>query len=348
MRINESVRSPLTLNPFNQAPEQNPMVLPPGLEQSFTRGAAPRQISRPAPAVSARPFTHFNQDIVAKDPNACGTTSLAMVLANMGLIPRTYAAAKQLDQQMRPGGIFTTPSQLTRAANAHGIHAAGINHATIDDLRKQLAAGHKVMAMLDGPHWVVVTGVIVRKGVECVVTADPAYPDDPKDRLYEGERGFHVIEASAFFARGAAPLGAGYVQNLTGFSNYIHVFSTEAVQSRDSDLRATNEIATTATSFVNGLALIGEGNATGVSSVLGSLLSVPHALVVAPISAAFGAEAGGVASVVDTLVTGGGPAMLGGAIAAAAGADEKTKNTVETVVNAIFNPIGFLVHLFGG
>ncbi|MHB2015324.1 MAG: cysteine peptidase family C39 domain-containing protein [Candidatus Xenobia bacterium] len=116
-------------------------------------------------------FVLFDQHAVAPgDPDACGTTSLAMVLASAGRIPPTIAAAQALDQQTRPRRFFTPADALRDAAAAHGLQARKSYDCSLVDLANATARGPVILLIKpDLPHYVVALSATV----DHVVIADP-------------------------------------------------------------------------------------------------------------------------------------------------------------------------------
>lgn len=111
--------------------------------------------------------TAQNSEGVAEDDNACGTTSLAMVLSYFGKIPQEkragmlpkvdVAKARALDQEVRAWGKYSSPDDLIRGARSHGLNAECYNNSSLNELKQNLACNRPVMLMMPGPHWVVAT-----------------------------------------------------------------------------------------------------------------------------------------------------------------------------------------------
>jgi uncharacterized protein YvpB len=83
------------------------------------------------------------------DTNACGTTSLAMMLSYWGR-PTTH---EQIDREIRTADLPTSPDEAVRYANAHGMRAAIKTDASLEDLAAQIDQGHPVQVLIDPLDW---------------------------------------------------------------------------------------------------------------------------------------------------------------------------------------------------
>lgn len=126
--------------------------------------------------------------------NACGTTSLAMIMSYLG-VPMTH---EDIDNAIRRMDIFTAPNDIIEFARDHGLEAEGYNHGTFDELKSHIDAGHPVECLIqsdtslggsaNGPHYVAVTGYETdpATGQEYVLYHDPNWGDDPSTAAMEG------------------------------------------------------------------------------------------------------------------------------------------------------------------
>lgn len=123
-------------------------------------------------------FPLFNQRDVANDPNACGPTGLAMILAAEGLMPPTIEAARELDKDTRISRLGVGASDLVTAAEKRGLQGSALNNSSSNEMRQALERGNRVMAMIDNggnPHWIDVLEMRPNgQGGETMVYADPA------------------------------------------------------------------------------------------------------------------------------------------------------------------------------
>jgi hypothetical protein len=126
--------------------------------------------------------------------NACGTTSLSMVLKYFR-VPAAAADVKAIDRAIRPSSrdakidSFTAPIDIVRYAQRQGMRATLHNHSTSKDLEAMLAQGVPPMILYDwdaptgkGLHYVVVSGQREQNGQREWQLHDPSgyawYIDD--------------------------------------------------------------------------------------------------------------------------------------------------------------------------
>jgi hypothetical protein len=106
----------------------------------------PPAIVLPAPVRDVRGFGAYLLD--QGETNACGTTSLAMILdfwaGHAGACPRT-----QIDAEIRRAEVGTSPTRLVGWARAHGLRAAATNHAGWEGLRPWLDRGVPVQLLVE-------------------------------------------------------------------------------------------------------------------------------------------------------------------------------------------------------
>jgi hypothetical protein len=119
--------------------------------------------------------------------NACGTTSLAMIMTYLGVT----LSHEDIDNAIRRMDIFTSPNDIVDFARSKGLEAEEYNHGTWDELKSQIDAGHPVEALIesdtslggsaDGIHWIAITGYETdpATGQEYVIYHDPNWGDDP-------------------------------------------------------------------------------------------------------------------------------------------------------------------------
>jgi len=98
--------------------------------------------------------------------NACGTTSLAMIMSYLG-VPETK---DQIDAEIRRWNTFTSPEDLVDFARSKGLEAEGYNNGSWEDVKSQIDQGHPVQCMIQadydygdgtaihGQHYVAITG----------------------------------------------------------------------------------------------------------------------------------------------------------------------------------------------
>jgi uncharacterized protein YvpB len=98
--------------------------------------------------------------------NACGTTSLAMIMTYLG-VPETK---DEIDAEIRRMNTFTSPEDLVDFARSKGLEAEGYNNGSWEDVKSQIDQGHPVQCMIqadydygdgtsiNGQHYVAITG----------------------------------------------------------------------------------------------------------------------------------------------------------------------------------------------
>ncbi len=95
------------------------------------------------------------------DQNACGTTSLAMIMQFLG----KKVSRQEIDQKIRPVDGPTAPDDVVEYARAQGFNAEMYNKGSVEEIKKFLDRGIPVQALIDPDvgsdttlHYVVVTG----------------------------------------------------------------------------------------------------------------------------------------------------------------------------------------------
>ncbi len=277
----DSFRS--SLSPLNRGPTVLDVNGAKGIDPLFVPNAPGfRPLAPPANFIGTDPatWTLFDQNQVAGDPNACGTTTLSMILATLGVIPKTLDAAKAVDQEVRAWGGFSAPEDLEQFAKSKGLFSEGYNDQSFGDLKDHLAAGRSVMAMVNGgddPHWVAVQNVSEQNGQEMVTYADPG-----------GGKSVTVTreEFEKMWDKPMQGMG-GFVNGLAGFHNFLQVIDKKPVPaSNDFSIAATQAAADGVSDMGNALhdfkTIFTDGNiggiVTGTTGLVGGLVSTLSAI----------------------------------------------------------------------
>ena len=220
---------------------------------------------------------HFNQFLVSpKNKNACGTTSLAMVLANRNRMAPTLAAARRLDRSVRPAGLFTAPHDIRRAARERGLGSACLNGSNFAELKARLDAGNSVIAMVRGgktPHWVVVQSIQrdPDSGMFWVRVADPGCHQP------------YRMPWNAFAKKWQAPLSgfSDALNGLAGFRNYLIAFDSKPERlppSRATHALGTQIVADGVTDVANGLKRASRADFRGLAKAYEGVVKVTMGL----------------------------------------------------------------------
>lgn len=131
-------------------PRLNPVTTPgPLLRPLLTAPSPAAPVSAPV-ARDAGSFARFQQcqfDGVNGE-NACGTTSLSMLLNFWLNRPGAYTHDR-IDPVIRTLGTFTTPEQVVRYAESQGFRASARNDSSLDELRGLLDRGVPVEVVID-------------------------------------------------------------------------------------------------------------------------------------------------------------------------------------------------------
>ncbi len=80
------------------------------------------------------------------ETNACGPLSLWLVLGQFGRATQQW---QQLDADVRPWGLGSSPGVLADAARERGLQAQVYNHGSFFDLERETQAGRGVLVMCD-------------------------------------------------------------------------------------------------------------------------------------------------------------------------------------------------------
>lgn len=115
-----------------------------------------------------------------RDQNACGTTSLTMILQHFG----KKITREEVDAKIRQVDGPTDPDEIVSLAKQQGLNAAMYNKGSVDELKKFLDRGIPLEVMIDpnaNPsdltlHYVVVTGYETdpKSGKTNLLINDPA------------------------------------------------------------------------------------------------------------------------------------------------------------------------------
>ncbi|HEY9721869.1 MAG TPA: C39 family peptidase [Oscillatoriaceae cyanobacterium] len=154
-----------------------------------TTGTAPTPNARAADTAprDASNFARFQQDQMdgVNGDNACGTTSLSMLLNFWKNQPGAYTHDK-IDPVIREWGTFTTPEQVVDYAQSQGLRAVARNNSSLSDLLGFVDKGVPVQVLIDPTgtgvdiylHYVDVVGTVKDKQgkVRALKIADPGNP----------------------------------------------------------------------------------------------------------------------------------------------------------------------------
>lgn len=117
--------------------------------------------------------TNPNEDVTGADNSNCGPTSLLMIAEAFGKVDVTPAQADAAIEKVRTAmdaskeqTEYTNFDQLVEGGRNLGLKPEKIKDASTDDVREELAKGHKLIAHVDpnysgnqAQHFVVVTGI---------------------------------------------------------------------------------------------------------------------------------------------------------------------------------------------
>ena len=241
---------------------------------SVTRDPASEEL---LPDVASMPY--YQQGTA----NACGTTSLAMVMTYLG-VPETKDS---IDAVIRRMNIFTSPEDMIGFARDNGLQAQGYNHGSWPDIEPDAARGAPCILLINasyaypdgtynsGLHYVVLTGhgTDPVTGQRYAVLHDPDYATADM-LLYEADLtsmgnsvdwGF-ADYYMAFAAGSAPPLPPG---NSTGAQGALG--AVEGVTSITNGLMGIIDPASFG-GVVHGLGQVAGGIIGGIISGVGGLL----------------------------------------------------------------------------
>ncbi len=297
----------------------------------------------------------FSQNVVAPDnPNACGTTSLAMVLADFGIIEPTYAAAQDVDHDVRPWGGFTAPGDLQAYAQSKGLNSEGYNNSAIADLQKASAdPANRVMVMVNGPHWEVCLGV----------NDDPTTGQPVSVSIADPATGMQKIEPiEKFMSDWKDPMASSNDgAEVAGYTNYMQVFSDQPLApGGDADIATTQVLTHDLTNIANAAHLLpgdwNNGNVGGViddvAKMFGNgvqgIIELPSAIgqlagnAIAVATGASAPVATAVATATAAAIPGGADGAVAAAVTQATGSD-----VVGDIVGAVVDPVGAVINAIG-
>jgi hypothetical protein len=242
---------------------------------SVTRDPASEEL---LPDIASMPFD------LQGSANACGTTSLAMVMTYLG-VPETTEA---IDAVIRRLNIFSSPEDLMGFARDNGLQAQGYNHGTWPYIEQDAVIGAPCILLIEadysypdstsvsGLHYVVVTGhgVDPVNGKRYAVLHDPNYGSDMV--LYEADLitmgnnvGWGFADYyMAFAAPSAAPLAPGNSAGIQGALGAL-----EGVTNITNGLSAVIGAAS-AGAVVQGVVQVIGGVVEGVICGIGGLIQV--------------------------------------------------------------------------
>ena len=297
--------------------------------------------------------TQFNQyEVCTDNRNACGTTSLSMILADQGLLEKDLKAAQDLDHEVRPWGGFSAPYDLRRYARWHGLYTSSWNNASFEDLEARLARGNSIQCLVSGgssPHWIYVMGVETdaKTGEKTVIVGDP------------GDHSSSRLSQEAFEKKWKEPntgLGGKFMNDAAGYQNYMLVYDKDYKNvpffSRNFEVLASENMIDGISDLANFPSQIGEGKVgTGLGHLTGGAVRVITAIP------------GVVGSVVDTAgdtvldwscekweeggvgnkILGGGGYVVGGVVKATGAVTKFAGNVVAAVgegVGSTFESVG--------
>ncbi len=211
--------------------------------------------------------------------NACGTTSLAMIMSY--LTGKSFTTA-DIDSVIRRMNTFTSPNDILEFARDNGVAAEGYNNGSLEEVKAMIDKGFPVQAMIqadsqgmgyniDGQHYIVITGYETDPvtGEEFILYHDPNRGDDPATAAVEGGEG---RMPAAEFERMWGNVGFG-------FDNYFMAFGPEGAAlppGRNDGVEAVLGTLDGVTNLTNGLDRIGSFDSVG--SVVHGIFQVPGGL----------------------------------------------------------------------
>ncbi|MCU0695451.1 MAG: hypothetical protein MUC96_02850 [Myxococcaceae bacterium] len=109
--------------------------------------------TRDVPTAKAGTVQQQRQALVTSDlgvkqgtTNACGPLALWLALGQFGRATQDW---QQLDAELRPWSLGTSPGVLLDGARERGLQAQLYNHGTFDDLERETRLGRGVLVMVD-------------------------------------------------------------------------------------------------------------------------------------------------------------------------------------------------------
>jgi hypothetical protein len=314
--------------------------------------------TRDVPTARAGTVQQQRQALVTSDlggvtqgsTNACGPVALWLALGQFG---RATQAWEQLDAELRPWTLGTSPGVLLDGARARGLQAQLYNHGTFDDLERETRQGRGVLVMVDvggydrpngdmlpgnpndfESHWMRVTRAwrdsMGRKWVE-----------------YENPWGTREVLRYEAFERlwrdqrlGGVPTGYDRAYLLVDRPKAKPLPTTTA-----DDVLAVMAVTDGAQTFVRGVdALLRGKGLTGVGRVVGGALTTLFGVAGASLAlpGLWLARAGsGLLDLANAAFAAGGPAVAVGVLAGATGL---VATGVGTIISSMGNAVGFIGH----
>jgi hypothetical protein len=224
--------------------------------------------------------TQLNQFEVCPDnDNGCGTTSLAMIMADQGLLGKDLKDAQELDHDVRPWGGFAAPYDLRRHARSNGLHTASWNKASFTDLEGRLAKGNSVQCMVSGggsPHWIYVMGIETdpETGKKTVIIADPGNHNTSKMSQEDFEKKWKEPNKG---------MAGSYLNDAAGYENYMIVYDKDLKNvpffSKNLKITSTENLTDGISDLANFPSQIGEGKVgTGLGHLVGGSIRLVTSL----------------------------------------------------------------------
>lgn len=313
------------------------------------------------PASRAGTVRQLRQGLVTSDAlgvaqgetNACGPLALWLALGQFGRATQDW---RQLDAELRPWGLGTSPGVLVDGARARGLQAQVYNHGTFFDLERETQAGRAVLVMTDVGGYDRPNGdMLPGSGADLEshwMRVTRAWEDSLGRRWVEYENPWGTREVLRFeqFDRlwrdqhlGGLPTGYDRTYLLIDRAKAKPLPTTTA-----DDVQALMAVSDGAQTVARGLDALASGDAlTGLGRLAGGLLTTAFGVVgsAAALPGLFlqrggqslwdlartGIEAGGLAAV-------GGAALAGPALVV---------QGVGLVASAVGNAVGFLGHAVG-
>jgi hypothetical protein len=139
---------------------------------------APQANQHIKPTLGERNLQKHMPRMLQGNTNACGTTTLSMSLAYLG-VPSNF---RVVDKSIRPWGdkaLGSSPDDIVAYARRAGVQAQMYNDASIYDLAKHVEAGRAVTVLINTPggctHYVNVVGIErhAHGGLAKIKTRDP-------------------------------------------------------------------------------------------------------------------------------------------------------------------------------
>lgn len=285
--------------------------------------------------------------------NACGPVALWLALGQFGRATQDW---HQLDDELRPWSLGTSPGTLIDGARARGLQAQLYNHGTFLDLERETEAGRAVLVMTDvggydrpngemqpgdrsdlESHWMRVTRAWEDStGARWVEYENPwgsreVLPFEQFDRLWCDQR---LGGVPTGYDRTYILLDRPKARPLPPTNAYDVLAITSAADGAQTFARGVDSLARG--KWLEGAGRMAGGLATAVLGTAGTLLAVPGEALVRGGDALLAAANRGFEE--------GGLAAIGGAVAGAAGLAVRT---VGMITNAAGNALGLVGQALG-